>query len=108
MKYDFPNPKLKTEFTPGTYGENDWAIFEQACVDKRHYVLPDGEEFAIYKYVERTPTGKRCRWESWYNGKFSNNYFNGFDEAVRWMENYMEFNGIPGKRSDYEVGFDRG
>lgn len=104
MKYNFPKYKLKMEFTPGTYSENDWQLGEQACVDQVFYVLPDGEEFAIYKFVERTQTGKKkCRWEEWHNGKFSNNYFGGFDEAVRFLDGYIQFNGLPGKRNDYRV-----
>ena len=104
MKYNFPKYNLKVEFTPGTYSENDGQLGEQACVDRAFYCLPDGEEFAIYKFVERTRTGrKKCRWEEWHNGKFSNNYFNSFNEAVRWLDGYIEFNGFPGKRNDYRV-----
>lgn len=46
---------------------------------------------------------ERLRWEAWHNGKFSNNYFNGFDEAVSWAENLVRFNGWPGKLNDYRV-----
>lgn len=104
MKYDFPKYKLKMEFTPGTWGENDWEPGEQACVEQLFYSLPDGKEFAFYKFVERTRTGrKKTRWEEWHNGKFSNNYFTGFNDAVHWMEGYIEFNGFAGTRTDYRV-----
>ena len=104
MKYEFPHYKLKAEFTPGTWGENDWELGEQACVDRAFYALPDGSEYAIYKFVERTRTGrKKCRWEQWYNGRFSNNYFNSFDEAARHIENHIDFNGFPGTRQTYRV-----
>ena len=104
MKYTYPNYKLKMEFTPGTWSENDWELGESACVNQAFYVLPDETEFAIFKFVERTPTGrKRVRWEEWHNGRFSNNHFTSFDDAVRWMEGYMEFNGFDGGRQKYRV-----
>lgn len=104
MKYNYPNYKLKAEFTPGTWGENDWELGEQACVDRAFYALPDGTEYVVFKFVERTRTGrKKCRWEVYHNGKFSNNYFNSFDEAVRWLDGYIEFNGILGTRQKYRV-----
>lgn len=31
MKYEYPNYKLKMEFTPGTWGENDWQLGETAA-----------------------------------------------------------------------------
>lgn len=59
MKYNYPKYKLKMEFTPGTWGENDWKLGEQACVDRAFYVLPGGTEYAIFKFVERTRTGRK-------------------------------------------------
>ena len=104
MKYDYPKYKLKAEFTPGTWGENDWNLGEQACVNNAFYCLPDGTEFAIYKFVERTRTGrKKVRWEEWYNGKFSNNYFNSFDEATKRLDGYIEFNGFAGTKQTYRI-----
>jgi len=104
MKYEYPHYKLKMEFTPGTWGENDWELGEQACVDRAFYALPNGSEYAIFKFVERTRTGKKkCRWEEWRNGKFSNNYFRSFNEAALGIECEMEFNGFPGTRQDYRV-----
>ena len=102
MKYNYPNYKLKMEFTPGTWGENDWELGEQACVNRTFYCLPDGTEYVIFKFAERTRTGRKIvRWETWHNGKFSNNYFNSFDEAARWLDGYIQFNGLPGTRQSY-------
>lgn len=104
MKYDYPNYKLKAEFTPGTWSENQLDYGESACVDRAFYALPDGTEYAVFKFCDRTMTGrKKCRWETWHNGKFANNYFNSFDEAMRWFDGYIGFNGFPGKRQDYRV-----
>lgn len=104
MKYNYPNYKLKMEFTPGTWGENDWELGEQSCVDRAFYSLPDGTEFAIFKFVERTRTGKKkVRFEEWHNGRFSNNHFTSFDDACRWMENYIDFNGFKHGRQNYRV-----
>lgn len=104
MKYDYPKYKLKMEFTPGTWSENDWGLGEVACVDRAFYSLPDGTEFAIFKFVERTRTGrKKERWEEWHNGKFSNNYFTSFDDACRWMESYIDFNDFKHGRQNYRV-----
>ena len=59
----------KMEFTPGTWGENDWEKGESACVDRVFYVLPNGSEYAIFKFCERTMTGhKKLRWEAYHNG----------------------------------------
>lgn len=104
MKYDYPSYKLKSEFTPGTWGENDWQLGESACVDRAFYALPDGTEFAFFKFCERTRAGgKKTRWEEWHNGKLSNNHFNcGFDTAAKWMDGYIAFN-FDGKRQDYRV-----
>ena len=103
MKYNYPNHKLKVEFTVGTFGENQWELGECACVDRAFYVLPDGAEFAFFKFCERTYTGKKkVRWEEWHNGKFSNNHFS-FDNAVEYMEWYIEFNGFPKNRQNYRV-----
>lgn len=104
MKYEYPNYKLKMEFTPGTWGENEWELGEVACVDRAFYSLPDGTEFAIFKFVERTRTErKKVRWEEWHNGKLSNNYFTSFDDACKWMENYIDFNGFKHGRQNYRV-----
>ena len=104
MKYNYPNYKLKVEFTVGTFGENQWKLGECACVDRLLYILPDGEEFAFFKFCERTYTGKKkIRWEEWHNGKFSNNHFSNFDSAVERMECYMEFNGFSNNRQHYRV-----
>lgn len=104
MNYTYPNYKLKYEFTPGTYSENEWQLGEVACVDRAFYALPNGSEYAIFKFCERTMTGrKKSRWETYHNGKFYNNYFLGFEEAVTQVENEIAFNGFPGKRQDYRV-----
>lgn len=104
MKYNFPNYKLKMEFTVGTWGELDWELGESACVDRYFYALPDGTEYAIYKFVERTRTGKKkCRWELWRDGDFCNNYFRSFDEPLERIEGYIAFWGFPKKREDYRV-----
>lgn len=104
MKYIYPDHKLKAEFTPGTWGENQWCLGESACVSRSFYVLPDGTEFAFFKFCERTMTGrKKTRWEEWHNGKLSNNHFNcEFDTAAAWMDRYINFN-FDGKRQDYRV-----
>ena len=104
MKFKYPNYKLKTEFTPGTWSENDWQLGESACVDRAFYVLPDGSEFAFFKFCERTFTWKKkTRWEEWYNGKLSNNHFNSdFNTAASHMDGYIAFN-FDGKRQDYRV-----
>lgn len=104
MKYEYPHYKLKMEFTPGTCSENDWKLGEQACVDRAFYVLPNGSEYAIFKFVERTRTHrKKLRWEVYYNGRFYNNYFRGFDEAVSSLENEIVFNGFFGTSQNYRV-----
>lgn len=104
MRYNYPNYVLKQEFTPGTYSENAWVLGETACVDRVFYVLPNGSEYAIFKFAERTMTGrKRCRWEVWYNGRFYNNYFTSFKDAVSSVESEIGFNGFTGKRQDYRV-----
>lgn len=104
MKYEYPNYKLKSEYTTGTWGENDWELGEIACVDRAFYSLPNGSEYAIFKFCERTRTGrKKVRWEEWYNGRFSNNYFTCFDDAVRSVENEIAFHGFEGTRQKYRV-----
>ena len=104
MKYDYPNYKLKPEFTPGTYSENSWKPGETACVDRTFFVLPNGSEYAIFKFAERTMTGrKRLRWEVWHNGEFLNNYFTCFDDAVKRCENEIAFFGFPGNRQKYRI-----
>lgn len=108
LQHTFPTYPLKHDFTPGTWGENEWQKGETACVDRAFYAFPGGTECAVFKFAERTMTGKkRVRWEVWHNGKFSNNYFNGFDEAVRWYEDMIRFQGLPGKLRDYRVYPDR-
>lgn len=104
MKYIYPDYELKAEFTPGTWGENQWELGESACVDRTFYVLPDGTEFAFFKFCERTMTGrKKTRWVEWHNGRMSNNHFDcGFDTAAEWMDRYINFN-FGGKRQDYRV-----
>ena len=104
MKYEYPNYKLKVEFTPGTWGENQWDYGEMACVSRSFYALPNGDEFVFFKFCERTMTGKKkTRWEEWHNGKLSNNHFNcDFDTAARFMDGYIAFN-FDGKRQDYRV-----
>ena len=87
MKYKYPDYNLKYEFTPGTYSENDCGFGETACVDRAFYSLPNESEYAIFKFCKRTMTGqKKCRWEVWHNGRFYNNYFTSFDDAVRNVE----------------------
>ena len=104
IKYKYPDYKLKMEFTPGTFGENDWRLGESACVDRAYYILPNGSEYVIFKFAERTMTGrKKVRWEEWHNGKFSNNYFTSFDDAVRRMESEIEFNGFKSGRQNYRI-----
>lgn len=104
MKYSFPQYKLKSEYTPGTWGEMDWELGEIACVDRCYYSLPNGNEYAIFKFCERTHTGgKKLRWEKWCNGRFSNNYFTCFDDAVKDVELEISFHGFPGGRQAYRV-----
>lgn len=104
MKYDFPKYKLKSEYTQGTWGEYDWKLGETACVDRAYYALPSGNEYAIFKFCTRTPTGrKKLRWEEWYNGRFSNNYFTCFDDAVDSIENEIRFHHFPGTLQTYRV-----
>ena len=102
-KYTYPDYKLKPEFYVGTFGENDWQLGEVACVDRVFYRLPNGSEYAIFKFAERTWTGgKRLRWEEWHNGKFSNNYFTCFEDAVDGLENECAFWGF-GTRNKHRI-----
>ena len=102
-KYQYPDYKLKPEFYVGTFGENDWRLGEVACVDRVFYRLPNDSEYAIFKFAERTRTGgKRLRWEEWHNGKFSNNYFTCFEDAVDGLENECAFNGF-GTRNKHRM-----
>ena len=104
LKHSYPDYPLKSEFTPGTWSENDGLPGEKACVDRVFYSLPDGTEYAVFKIVERTMTGKkRQRWETWQNGSFSNNYFTCFEDAVKCVDGRIGFWGFPGKRHDYAV-----
>ena len=105
FKYDLPDYPLKREFTPGTFSENDWKKGETACVDRHFYVLPNGSEWAIFKFVTRTNTGaKSVRYEVWHNGKWHNNYFtNDYVDAVSGMESEIIFFGFEDNRSIYSV-----
>lgn len=104
MNYTFPKQTVKPEFTPGTWGENQWELGETACVDRAYYALPNGSEYAIFKFCTRTPTGrKRLRWETWRNGHFCNNCFTCFDDAVKRVENEIRFSGYPGDRQTYRA-----
>ena len=104
MNYTFPKQAVKPEFTPGTWGENQWELSETSCVDRAYYALPNGSEYAIFKFCTRTPTGRKTlRWEVWYNGRFSNNYFTCFDDAVSGIENEIRFHGFPGTLQTYRV-----
>ena len=104
MKYEYPNYKLKMDFTPGTYSENNWKYGETACVDSAFYSIPDGSEYAIFKFSERTMTGrKKNRWEVWQDGRFSNNYFTCFDDAAKRIDNEIMFCELKGTRQDYRV-----
>lgn len=103
-KYKYPDYKLKPEFTVGTWGEKEWAFGEIACVDRWFFGLPNGSEYAIFKFAERTRTGgKKLRWEVYHNGKFSNNFFTCFDDAIKGMENELAFFGYPKDRSKYKI-----
>ncbi len=103
-KYNYPDYKLKTEFRVGTYSENEWKLGEIACVDRYFYRLPNGSEYAIFKFAERTRTGnKKLRWEVYHNGKFSNNYFTCFEDATNCIENEIAFNGFDKNRSKYRI-----
>lgn len=104
LKYTYPNYPRKIEFTPGTWGENDWQPGEVACVNRTFYRLPDDTEYAIFKFCERTHTGrKRLRWELWHNGRFSNNYFTCVEDVTRQIEDRISFFGFPGRISSYLV-----
>ena len=104
MKYNYPAYKLKSEFKPGTFSENEWKINESACVDRSFYILPNESEYAIFKFATRTPTGRKAlRWEVYHNGKFSNNYFNGYDEAVHSIKDEISFWGFDGQLHHYRV-----
>lgn len=103
-KYKYPEYKLKSEFQVGTYSENDWQLGEVACVDRCYYRLPNDSEYAIFKFAERTYSGgKRLRWEVYHNGKFSNNYFTCFNDAVRSVEDEMVFCGYGKNRNKYRI-----
>ena len=105
MKYKYPDHDLKEDFTPGTYSENNWKLGETACTNRAYYVLPNGSEYAFFKFTTRTVTGKKkVRWEEWCDGRFSNNHFtSSFDEAARRLEGEIKFNGFPGYRQTYRV-----
>lgn len=103
-KYQYPDYKLKMEFGVGTFSENEWKLGETACVSRCYYRLPNDSEYAIFKFAERTPTGrKRLRWEVYHNGRFSNNYFTCFDDAVECVENEMMFWGYGKDRNKYRI-----
>lgn len=102
MKYTFPSYKTKAEFTPGTFSENEWNPGENSCVERVFYALPNDSEYAIFKFVTRTMTGRKSqRWEVWHNGKFSNNFFTGFDDAVQGIKDEISFWGFPGPLNSY-------
>ena len=102
-KYQYPDYKLKSEFYVGTFGEYEWQKGEIACVDRVFYRLPNGSEYAIFKFAERTRTGgKRLRWEEWHNGKFSNNY-NYFDDAVERIKDEIAFFGFDTKMKNHRM-----
>ena len=105
LKYDVPFPPLKNDFREGTYGENHWARMETACVSRRFYILPNESEWAVYKYVTRTNTGKRTvRFEVWRNGRWWNNYFEEYYPAViEGIKNELTFNGYDDKVALYAV-----
>ena len=105
LNHDYPTYPMKMEFTPGTYGENEWAKGESACVDRHFYVLPNGSEWAIFKIAERTHTGhKKIRYETWHNGRWYNNYFTySYDDAVNGMENEIAFFGFEKNRTKYAL-----
>ena len=103
-KYSYPDYKLKLEFYVGTFSEDDWKLGESACVDQCYYRLPNDSEYAIFKFAERTRTGgKRLRWEVYHNGRFSNNYFTCFDDAVEEVNNEIRFNGFDKDMSKYRI-----
>ena len=103
LKYGYPDYALKREFYVGTYSENDWKPGETACVDRWYYFLPNESEYAIFKFAERTRMGgKKLRWEVWHNGKFSNNYFTCFEDAVKQVDNECTFWGF-GARNKYRI-----
>ena len=105
MKYDIPVYPMKLDFTPGTFSEDEWQKGESACVERNYYRLPNGSEWAMYKFSTRTPTGnKRVRWEVWHNGRFHNNYFNNsYEEVVESMGYEIAFNGFDKNRSKYRL-----
>ena len=105
FKFDLPNYPLKRDFTPGTFSENDWQVGETACTERHFYVLPNGSEWAVFKFSTRTNTGmKKVRYETWHNGKWHNNYFtNAYEDAVESMENEIAFFGFEKNRSKYAV-----
>ena len=103
-KYEYPNYDLKRDFTPGTFSENEWMLGETACVERCYYSLPNGSEYAIFKFAERRRTGgKKFRWEVYHNGRFFNNYFTCFDDAVNCVENEMAFHGYGNNLSKYRI-----
>lgn len=104
MKYKYPEYELKSEFTIGTWGENDWQLGEVNCVDRHYYRLPNESEWAIFKFCERTMTGrKKCRWEVWSNGKWYNNYFTCYHDAIEPIKNEISFYGFGGDCCYYLV-----
>lgn len=103
-KYTYPDYKLKAEFTVGTYSENDWKFGESACVSRCFYRLPNESEYAIFKFAERTMTGrKKLRWEVYHNGRFHNNWFTCFDDAASCVDDEIAFNGYEKNRNKYRI-----
>ena len=104
MKQSYPSYTLKREFTPGTLSEDEWKPGECACVERAFFVLPNDSEYAIFKFATRTQTGRKSlRWEVYHNGRFSNNYFNGYEEAVQCIKNEISFWGFDGSLYSYRV-----
>ena len=105
LMHNVPTYKMKRDFRPGTFSENEWQKGETACVDRHFYRLPNGSEWVVYTFAERTHTGmKKVRMEVWHNGQFHNNYFsNNYDDAVNSMENEIAFFGFEKNRAKYAL-----
>lgn len=103
LQHNYPTYPMKSEFTPGTFSENEWQKGEQACTSRHFLRLPNGSEYAIYRIAERMPTGRKSiRYELWHNGKWSNNFFTAdFDEATQSIKDELAFWGYDKKISKY-------
>lgn len=85
------------EFTPGTCGENDWEKGESACVDRAFYVLPNGSEYAIFKFCERTMTGrKKLRWWHIITDNFTTTIFAGLTRLFPVLKMRLLSSGLAG------------